>query len=402
MSRPVSHDKLSVILFEASLNPSACDAYEAICRFAMDGFGRWQLHTVEYGIADEMLKSNALAKVPDIPELVRLWKPHGVIVECSGRRPQLPLEQFGKIPVVLLDCPSKLSVGKAVCVSPDDRSIVREAARELLSLGLSSYAYLPYPAQTAWSVQRGREFERLAKANGRTVVRLDAVQGVSDAGERVRSITCQLERLTKPTGIFAVNDEMARLVVSACGVAGLSVPDDVAVIGVDNDIRLCELDSVSISSVAVDFSELGRTAAQLLDEAMTYLRRHRGSVELTAVRLVRRSSTSRLKCADAHVRHALEVIRRHACQGLSPADVAREMGYSRRFADARFVATLGHTLQEEIHAVRLAKVKELLSKPGVVLSAIPDLCGYGSMSDLCRDFKKRTGKTLRMWQAQPE
>ena len=94
---------------------------------------------------------------------------------------------------------------------------------------------------------------------------------------------------------------------------------------------------------------------------------------------------------------AIEYIRRNACLGISPPDVVREMACSRRLADLRFAEAMGHTILDEIHAVRLARVQELLLKPNVCVSAIPDLCGYGSLSDLCRDFKKRTGQTLRAW-----
>ncbi|MBQ0032346.1 MAG: helix-turn-helix transcriptional regulator, partial [bacterium] len=116
-------------------------------------------------------------------------------------------------------------------------------------------------------------------------------------------------------------------------------------------------------------------------------------------RFVRRMSSVRGRAVDVRMAKAIEYIRLNACNGISAEDVAREMGCSRRLADLRFREALGHTVFDEIRAVRIERVKVLLAKPGQEVFAIPDLCGYSSLADLCRDFKKRTGQTLRGWRS---
>lgn len=386
-----------VLLFESSLSQQTCAAYDAIARYARAM--RWELHPIEYDNIFEGQAVHSLVGLPNIGELLDLWHPDGVIVECSGRRSRLSLKAFGKIPVVLLDCPPAHCPKGLSGVSPDEQAIVKVAARELLSLGYEDYAYLPYPTATDWSAGRGREFRRLIGLAGRRFHEIKAELGKLDMSGVILSLARQLEKLPRPLGVFATNDQMARMLASACEHAKLSVPQDVAIIGVDNDQRFCENTSVTLSSVFADFFEMGTCAARLLSVRMENRRRKVASAVCSNVRIVRRMSTRQQGVIDQRLAKALELIRLNACTGLTPAAVAAAMGCSRRFADMRFSAVLGHTVQEEIRAVRLEKVKTLLSRPLTELSEIPSACGYGSMSDLCRDFKKRTGMTLREWRA---
>ena len=137
----------------------------------------------------------------------------------------------------------------------------------------------------------------------------------------------------------------------------------------------------------------------MLDLRMKDRRKRVESAAMTAVKVVRRASSNRVRAADMRVTKALEYIRRNATNGIGSLDVVREMGCSRRLADLRFRESVGHTVFDEIRAVRIERVKDLLMKPGQEVFAIPDLCGYSSLADLCRDFKKRTGQTLRGWRS---
>lgn len=385
-----------VLLFEASISAAACRSYQAIARFAKTA--GWNLQTIEYDIPDAMLKARALNKSPDIAELVDLWRPKGVIIECAGRLPTLPLKKFGRIPVALLDCPQDFASSRVGCVCSDSAGIGKVAARELLPMGFDHYAVMPHPSRTDWSCRRATEFRRLIDLAGRECRILDVSSGSqSDMGRFLREIARQIQTLPHPCGIFAVNDEMAQIVVTACEMSGLNIPDDVAIVGVDNDERFCENTAVTLSSIVLDNDEIGTETAHLLDDMMNGRRRKGATVVCGAVRLVRRMSSSRLQVPDNRMKKAIEYIRLNACKGVTPHAVAREMGCSRRFADSRFHLLLGHTVQEEIRMMRLEQVKTLLADKSVELSEIPARCGYSSMSDLCRDFKKRTGQTLRGW-----
>ena len=99
----------------------------------------------------------------------------------------------------------------------------------------------------------------------------------------------------------------------------------------------------------------------------------------------------------ARVRRAIEFVRRNACAGVEPPQVIAEMGCSRSLANLRFRQATGHTILDEIHAVRLADVKELMLKPTLDVASIPDFCGYASLTDLRRVFKQRVGCTMRQF-----
>ena len=382
-----------IVLLESSLSPAACRAYDAVLRSA--GELNWDVHRVEYNIVDRGLRIRQMASEPVVPGLLELWSPDGVIVECAGRPPQIPLEKFGRTPVVLLDCPPACA-GDSVCAYTDSDMIAKVAARELLSLGLRHYAYLPYPSATDWSMRRGEAFRQVALSSGRQVRMLKHPAAPQDTAVAVQTLARQLGRLPHPCGVFAANDEMARLLVSACETEGLAVPEDIAAVGVDDDLRFCENAPVTISSVSAGVDEMGENAVRLLAEWIEHGRKPR-SVACRSARLVRRLSSTRLAKSDRRVSQALEFIRLNARRGISPLDVAHHLGCSRRYADMRLVAFTGRTLQQEIHRVRIEHVKELLRRRGTPLSAIPEACGYGSMPDLCRDFRKHVGVSMGAW-----
>ena len=176
------------------------------------------------------------------------------------------------------------------------------------------------------------------------------------------------------------------------------VPEEIAVIGVDDDEQLCENAATSISSIRTDHEKSGYLAAELLAKCLSHRGAGKvGSMTFGTVGVHRRASTRHLTTQDVRVQRALEFIRRHVSERITVPDVVCEMGCSRRFADLRFREIVGHTILDEIRSVRMDCVKELLQKPDQSLSAIPDICGYVSLPALCREFKKLTGSTLRKW-----
>lgn len=385
----------TILLFEASVTPASRRAFDGVNRYAKTA--RWNVRVIEYSLAAARRTHGKSDKLPAIGEILELWNPDGVIVECAGRPSELPPAAFGKLPLVLLDCDPS-TVGKGIAgVSTDAASIAKAAVRELLPLGLAELAYVPYTEDTIWSRRRGEAFAEFAGKSGLNCRQLNVPKHRINAVSLVAELIPQVISLHRPCGVFAANDEIARAVVSACEQAGITVPNDIAVIGADNDESICENGVITLSSVRVGFEAAGFEAAQLLDAKMADRRRKIESVSVGSADVVRRSSTRRLPSADTRVMKALEYIRRNAYSGITPLDVVREMECSRRLADLRFTGAMGHTILDEIHAVRIERVKELLLNPETEISSLPARCGYASLSDLCRVFKKRTGETLLSW-----
>ncbi len=384
-----------VLLFRGSLCEMSCREFEGISRFAHEA--GWSLQTIEFSTAAGTRYREGTDYLVDVKALLRFWHPIGCIVECSGRASRLPARLFGQTPVVFLDSHPSVSGHGTVCVSSDAPAISAIAARELLSTGFPDYAYVPWPENTAWSRERGEEFARIVRMNGKRLHVFSGRARVSQMIEHQRELARWCAALPKQCGVFAANDTIAERTVSACMMTGVAVPEEVTVVGVDDVETICENSPVTLSSVRTDNVRAGHLAAELLARWIDGRDGKPASGTFGAVGLVRRESSRRIAGGDVRTLRAIEFIRRHACEGIAPPAVAEAMGCSRRLADSRFRAATGHTILDEIHAVRLAHVKELLMKPGQDIAAIPALCGYSSVEDLCRVFKRCTGKTMRQF-----
>ena len=239
--------------------------------------------------------------------------------------------------------------------------------------------------------------------NGRTAqtfTRRFFESGMRTAEKGFRSkFAAWLKKLPKPCGLFAANDLLAVEAVNVCHAVGIAVPDEVAVLGVDNDEIACENAAPTLSSVRPNFEEAGYLCAQLLGERLDCRGRFTGAFQraFAAAGIVRRQSTRLLPQANAEVSKALETIRLRACEGLKPRDVFNGFACSRRAAELRFKAITGHSVQEAINLARLEKVKGLLAREDVKIDSIAGRCGWKSAAQLRVFFREAEGVSLREW-----
>jgi len=388
-------ERNTILVLQRSVLKRDRDEMSGIYDYAQEA--GWSVQTVEYGTATVNRFHGEFGETgTDVRSLLSFWRPAGCIVECGGEAPPIDPRLFGRVPVVFLDCPPRVGGRPVFCVSSDAESIAGHAARELLSFGFADYAYVPWPKDTMWSRERGNAFSRLVALNGKPVHVFEAPGGQNQV-EWQKALARWVASLRKPCGVFAANDWCAEQVVGICAARGIEVPDEVAVVGVDDDADMCENAAVSISSISTDNVLAGRLAGVLLSERMS------GAADIARVRtfgatgLVRRASSLRVRVADRMVAKAIEHIRRHACEGLEAGAVVGVMGCSRRWAESRFREVVGHSIIDEIHEVRFAKACRLLSTRSLTLEAVAYECGYGSSSFFRKHFKERTGRTLRDW-----
>ena len=197
--------------------------------------------------------------------------------------------------------------------------------------------------------------------------------------------------------MFAATDEVAENVLAACLNLGVGVPDDIAVIGVDNDESICEHTLISLSSVAPAFRDAGRIAARLLEDI-----RKTGKARSTrfgSSHIVRRESSRMLRRPDCSVRRVLEAIRREACLGMKARDAIAMMGCSRRTAEMRFRTATGLSVLEAINQVRYEHLLELLKDKNVSLDEAAAKCAFASATMMSRFFAKRMGMPPSAWRA---
>ena len=210
-----------------------------------------------------------------------------------------------------------------------------------------------------------------------------------------------LREVPKPIGIMAAEDGVAHDLAAACQEAGIAVPDQVAIIGVNNDDLLCEGAWPPLSSVEPDFTRMGYRAAVLLDRLLSgeELPPDDRVVRLSPLGVTQRVSTSVLAVKDPSLAEAVRFIREHACDPCSVDDVLREVAVGRRWLERQFVAQLGRTPHEEIVRVRIENSKRLLLRPEFGVIHVAERCGFSKVQ-FTRAFRQYTGTTPAVYRRQ--
>jgi LacI family transcriptional regulator len=201
-----------------------------------------------------------------------------------------------------------------------------------------------------------------------------------------------LKKLPKPVGLLACNDIRGQQVINACRESGIRIPEEVAVIGVDNDEIICRLSFPTLSSIQPDVDKIGHLAAELLSKqlkgkkvALTY--------RVPPLRIVERQSTDTLVADDPTVVEVARILRERISQGGDVPRICKSMRLSRQNLDKLFVKNLGRTVSGEVTRIRLQVIKSLLQNSDLALKVIANRSGFTSVTYLCRFFKRQTGKT---------
>jgi LacI family transcriptional regulator len=299
------------------------------------------------------------------------------------------------IPTVTLSTASPHTVG--VCVYPDHDLAGRMALEHFTDRGIVSFGSFRHEGSGQYAgAWRERAFAAEAARRG-LPCSLFRSPPRPDIGWRedlqLRDLADWLAPLPKPIGVLCSDDLHGQRLLLACRVAGLQVPDQVAVLGVHNDPALCEGSKPTLSSLAMDQEEAGRTAAALLDEMMAGR-----SPEVTEVRIppryiVERGSTRLFVTDDPLVSAAIKFMADHLEQSSDVEDVVKHIGLSRSALHRRFKKALGRSVGEELRRVRTDRVLQLLMTTNLPLVDVAVRCGYGNTPQVVRDVKDRTGKT---------
>ena len=192
---------------------------------------------------------------------------------------------------------------------------------------------------------------------------------------------------------MACNDECGLSVLDACRRAGAAVPDDVAVVGVDNDESLCDLAIPPLSSVDVNAEGIGYEAAALLDRMMNGQPAPTRPIKLAPRGVVTRRSSDVVASEDEEVGRAVLYIRERACGGLQVGDVLSHTGMSRASLQQRMKQLLGRTIHQEIQRARLSKAKDLLAMSGLTIKQVARESGFASVQYMTRVFRAEIGET---------
>ena len=321
----------------------------------------------------------------------------GFIVGIPGADDALAELAKSTLPTVVMNIdPSPLAKRHRsyLLVKGDARAVGVEAAHTLLSQGVyKSYGYAGYRTDDDWSRERGRHFrDALAKAG--FVGRMFDVAHYPDRTEDRETLAGWLRTLPKPCGILAACDDRAYEIIDVCRDIGLRIPQEVGILGVNNDPILCENSDPKLSSIQPDFRREGYLAAQALDRGI------RASHILVGIRqVVHRESTYPLSNSGKLVQKALVFISRNALRKVSVADVAANLKISRSLLDLRFRELQGETVHSAILRLRLNEVKRRLANTADTIERISADCGWANVNSLKNAFRRATGKSMREWRA---
>ena len=284
------------------------------------------------------------------------------------------------IPTVAIDSPAR-PPGLAVSLSCDNGAVARLAAAHLVSAGLSNFAFLPEPSGQPFSRARQKAFaDAIAARPGAALCTF----------RRSESLSRWLSELPKPVGIFAADDIRARQISDIAHSIGLKIPDEVAIIGVDNDRILCETASPALSSVWMRTQDAAFRSAELLHGIMTGERP--APCEPIAVKysgeVVARQSTRFVETHDSLPLRCCELLEASLHTPLRIESLLPVLHVSRRTLETRFKATVGRTIHEELMRMRIERAKTLLKDNSLSQARVAEACGFHDASHLNDAFKK--------------
>ena len=338
--------------------------------------------------------ANRLVRAP------RGWNGDGALVTLRGdAETSRFVEGLAKTRIPVVDLTFYMPEVDVPRVIPDYTSAGRIAGAHFSEIGLKRTVWF----STIWTKVHSLFFDGLAErwpttqkivlATIMPKTKLDDVDRFADV------MSPRLLALQKPVGILTYNDEEAARILALCLELGIKVPDEIAILGIGNEVEICENMQPTLTSILPDFEGGGYLAAQLLDDILSRRIRSRKPVMRShgVKTVVVRASTQDLKGGGRIVRHAKEFIRLHAGERIAVGDVAMALSVSRRTLEKRFREVLERGVADVLRQERLERVCRLLRETDRTITDIALDSGFASPTHLNAAFKRFTGSTMRVW-----
>jgi LacI family transcriptional regulator len=385
--------KRQVILLLSTTVPHQRKIAMGVANYSQQ-YGNWNIHVVQDPLENlPYLSCDPLNGPPDL----RRWHADGIIAFCFNRKTAKAIHQL-KMPTIGIEAEfGWIDLRWSIpYFCTDNEAIGRLGAEELIKRGLKHLAFCGIPPTrfTGWSEQRQATFAEYAREAGVScsIFPGDSTLDINSARLR-RQLLKWLKSLEKPVGLMACNDVRAQHVLTACRELGLLVPEEVSVIGVDNDELMCELTSPPLSSIEQGSRKIGYQAAALLDRMMDGEKAEQLKYVVQPEGIVARRSSDALAIDDAEVSAALAFIRDHACDPVLVCDVVDAVGISRSTLEFRFKSIVGRTIHTEILRNQIEHARHLIATTDLPLKQIAVLAGFAHINYLTTVFREQTGWT---------
>lgn len=324
----------------------------------------------------------------DLNWLVAEWKPAAAVIG-----PELGADSVAKLASAsLVSVTFDRSADEIASVCLDEARIATLALEHLRATGLRHVSTFRFD-ESPFAILRERAFVDEARARGLNVARGWGREGTPpfERGEHPMEMLSWLRQLPKPCGIFTCTDSWGRAVARYAHLAGLRIPEDLALVGADNDVLECELIAPPLSSVMIPWQDVGKNAAALVHRALSGTPIEGERRVIAPATVVARRSSSVLAIDDPLVAQAVRWIRAHADRRLTVTMVAREVGGGRQRLERRFRRVLNRTVQEEIRHAHVESAKVLLETTRASLVEVAKRSGFTNAALLSVAFQRELG-----------
>jgi LacI family transcriptional regulator len=373
------------LIVETSLG-SGREMLRGIAQYVRE-FGPWSIYHEPRSLSDA------------VPTWLKNWRGDGILVRLQNARITEAVLATGLPAVDLLGAAAHPRIP---LVHVDDDALARLAAQHLLDRGFRHFGYCGL-AETNWSGQRQRAFVRevAAAGCGCSVYELPDQVHTEQTWETAQEDLAQwIRSLPQPAGVMVCHDPIGQRVLEACRRANVAVPEEVAVIGVDDDKPICEVSDPPLSSVIPGFRQIGYEAARLLDQIMNNGPPPTSPVYFTPIGIAARQSTDILAVEDRDVADALRFIRQNAHEPIGVDDVVRHVSLSRSGLKRRFRGVLGRSIHDEIIRARIKRVREMLAETDLPVAMIAKQTGFRHREYMGVVFKSHMGQTPGQYRRQ--
>jgi LacI family transcriptional regulator len=364
------------LLIETSL-ASGRDILRGISRYVRE-HDPWALYHEPHSLTDAL------------PRWLSRWKGDGIIARIQTPEMAQALAR-SSIPVV--DVLGVVPESPFPLVHVDDEAIARLAAEHLRERGLENFGFFGIRAEN-WSERRYAAFRQAVAPAHVEMYELPRDASGRRSWERAENRLARwIAALPKPAGVLVCSDQRGSELLEACRRAGVAVPDDVSVIGVDDDQPLCEVCNPPLSSVQPGHARVGYEGALLMDRLLRGGLAPAEPILLPPEGVVSRLSTDTLAITDRAIVAALRLIREQAHQGLTVEALARHVGMSRSVLQRRFRSVLRRSIHQAILGTRMKEAQELLTKTNLPLATVAERTGFRHQEYMGAVFKARLGTT---------
>lgn len=326
-----------------------------------------------------------------VPHLTT-WKPDGIIMRDS-----LITKELLKLKIPTILAIHNSSYPKNLpAIKTDSFSIAKMASEHFIEKALKNFAFCGFD-DYEWSNERKLFFCRFNREAGYKTHIYSPPKRIkkNDWEKEQQHVRDWIKSLPKPVGIFACNDDRGQHILEVCKMIDLKVPEDAAVIGVDNDPMICDIGDPPLTSIALNVESAGYYAAKLMNSMIKNKRFFGNHIIVSPSHIVQRQSSDILAVNDTEVAKAIYYIKKNAKSKILINDVVKATGISRRTLERRFRNTIHRSIYNEIHHVRIELISKLLIETDLPVSQITSLFDFTDTEHISRYFKREKGIGLR-------